>query len=62
MFKQYPDIILLDSAYKTNEFNMPLLNICGITSSNTFFRLGLHFCQEKGNLTTIRLCSAFEKS
>jgi hypothetical protein len=34
LWKQNPDILLLDCTYKTNRFNMPLLNICAITGNN----------------------------
>ncbi|CAG8777765.1 9275_t:CDS:2, partial [Dentiscutata erythropus] len=30
MFKYYPEILLMDSTYKTNHFGIPLLLICGI--------------------------------
>jgi len=43
MFKQHPDVLLLDSTYKTNRFNMPLLNICGITGGNKVFQARLVF-------------------
>jgi hypothetical protein len=34
LWKKNPDVLLLDCTYKTNRFNMPLLNICGITGNN----------------------------
>jgi hypothetical protein len=34
LLKQNPNILLLDCIYKTNRFNMPLLNICGVTGNN----------------------------
>ncbi len=43
MYKQHPDVLLLDSTYKTNRFNMPLLNICAITGSNKVIQVGLVF-------------------
>jgi hypothetical protein len=30
LYKQHPDIVLLDCTYKTNQFWMPLLNICSV--------------------------------
>lgn len=35
LFKDNYDIIRMDCAYKTNRFNMPLLNIIGVTGMNT---------------------------
>ena len=43
MWKQHPDILLLDCTYKTNRFNMPLLNICTISGNNKVIQLGLTF-------------------
>ncbi|CZS93089.1 uncharacterized protein RCO7_11158 [Rhynchosporium graminicola] len=43
LWKQHSDVLLLDCIYKTNRFNMPLLNICGITGNNMVIQLGLVF-------------------
>jgi hypothetical protein len=34
LLKNHPDVLLIDCTYKTNRFNMPLLNICGATGNN----------------------------
>jgi hypothetical protein len=34
---------LLDATYKTNKFNMPLLNICAVTGNNLVIQVGLVF-------------------
>ena len=43
IWKQHPDVLLLDCTYKTNRFNMPLLNICAITGNNMVVQMGLAF-------------------
>jgi hypothetical protein len=40
---EFPDVIFLDSTYKTNRFNMPLLNICGSTNMNKTFTIAAAF-------------------
>jgi hypothetical protein len=42
-----PDIILVDSTYKTNKFEMPLLHMLGITSSGKSFSIGFTFLPSK---------------
>lgn len=39
----YPEVILLDCTYKTNCFNLPLLNIVGVTGLGTSFYLAFAF-------------------
>jgi hypothetical protein len=43
LWKQNPDILLLDCTYKTNRFNMPLLNIYAITGNNMVIQVRLVF-------------------
>ena len=43
MFKKYPSVLLLDCTYKTNRYNMPLLNICVITGNNMVIQVGFAF-------------------
>jgi hypothetical protein len=43
LWKKNPDCLLLDCTYKTNRFNMPLLNICGITGNNKTPQFALCF-------------------
>ena len=43
LWKHYPKVLLMDCTYKTNRFNMPLLNIMGSTGLNTSFFIGFAF-------------------
>jgi hypothetical protein len=43
LLKQNPDLLLLDSTYKTNHHNMPLFNACGVTSGNKTFNWAVTF-------------------
>jgi MULE transposase domain len=38
-----PYLPLMDCTYKTNRFGMPLLDIVGITATNTTFYVGFAF-------------------
>lgn len=42
-YKKSPFVLLMDSTYKTNRFNMPLLNICAVTGNNMVVQVGLVF-------------------
>ena len=39
-WKGHPEVLSFDNTYKTNKFNMPLLQVTGITSSWTTFSVG----------------------
>jgi hypothetical protein len=43
LVRNNPDLLLLDSTYKTNSHNMPLFNACGVTSSNKTFNWAVVF-------------------
>ena len=43
LWKQHPDVILMDCTYKTNRFRMPLLNICVVTGSKRTIQIALCF-------------------
>jgi hypothetical protein len=43
LWKENPDILLLDCTYKTNRYNMPFLNICAVTGNNMVIQVGLAF-------------------
>ena len=43
LFKKHPHVLLLDYTYKTNQFRMPLLNICMVTSNQKTIQVGLCF-------------------
>lgn len=53
LWKQHPDVLLLDCTYKTNRFNMPLLNICAISGNNRVVQVGLAFLsgEKQGDYT-----------
>jgi hypothetical protein len=40
---QHPNILLLDCTYKTNKFDMPLLNILGVDNMGYSFSVGFCF-------------------
>lgn len=39
LLKDFPEVLLFNSTYKTNRFNMPLFNICGSTSLKKTFQV-----------------------
>jgi hypothetical protein len=43
LFDQNPELLIVDSTYKTNRFNMPLLNMVGITPTHKSFFAGSCF-------------------
>ena len=45
LLRRYPHVLLLDCTYKTNKFNLPLLNICGATSSKKTFSVAAIFLE-----------------
>ncbi len=45
LYNVYPEVLLPDCTYKTNRFNMPLLNVIGITGLGTSFYLSYTFLQ-----------------
>ena len=47
IFKANPDAILLDCTYKTNEFDLPLLNMVGVTGMNTTIHLAQVFLRNE---------------
>ena len=55
LYERYPEVLLLDCTYKTNQFKMPLLNIIGITGLNTTFYVGFAFIrtEQEGDFTWI---------
>lgn len=40
---QFSYVIFMDITYKTNKFNLPLFNICGVTSTRQSFQVGAIF-------------------
>ena|SRR5579862_5512136 len=49
LFKRYLKVLIMDYTYKTNRFNMPLLNIIGTTVFGTSFYVGFAFIAGEGN-------------
>jgi len=43
LFKNFPEVLLMDCTYNTNRFNMPLYTITGITSTSRSFTIGMAF-------------------
>ncbi len=43
----YPEVLLIDSTFKTNRFNMPLCNIVEIAAVNTTFFVGFAFLRSE---------------
>jgi hypothetical protein len=43
IYKQHPDVVLLDCTYKTNRFRMPLFNICTVTGNRKTVQVALVF-------------------
>jgi hypothetical protein len=43
LMRCYPDVVLIDSTYKTNRYNMPLLHFGGVTPINTFYSAAFAF-------------------
>lgn len=39
--KAHPDILGLDCTYSTNQYNLPLLNIVGVSAQNTTIQVGI---------------------
>jgi MULE transposase domain len=47
LYKEHPDIVLLDCTYQTNRFRMPLLNICAVTGCKKIIQIALCFLSGK---------------
>jgi hypothetical protein len=43
LWKQHPDIVLMDCTYKTNRFRMPLFNVCTVVGNKKTVQIGLCF-------------------
>lgn len=43
LWENNPNILLIDCTSRTNRFNMPLFNICGVTGGNKVIQLCLIF-------------------
>lgn len=47
LYRRYPDVLLLGYTYKTNKFNLLLLNIYGVTRNNENIPLALIFIENE---------------
>ena len=47
LWKNCPDILLIDATYKTNRFHQPLVNVCGALGNNMTPQLCLGFVSEE---------------
>lgn len=47
LFARFPTAIVIDSTYKTNRFNMPLVQIAGLDNSNRTFIIGNAFIKNE---------------
>jgi transposase-like protein len=54
-----PDVVLMDSTYKTNKYRLPLLHILGCTSLHTFFSAGFCFLRYESHQAYHWAISAF---
>lgn len=46
-FKDHHEVLILDCTYKTNAYQMPLLNIVGVTGANTTLQVAVVFLQSE---------------
>jgi hypothetical protein len=47
LWKRNPDVLFLDSTYKTNQFGMPLLNIRGVTDNDMTIQIAICFLYQE---------------
>ena len=43
MWQAFPHVVLMDATYKTNKYNLPFLEIVGVTSTNKTFSIAFAF-------------------
>lgn len=51
LWRENPDILACDSTYKTNKYNKPLFNICGVSRSNRTLHFGLALLEKEDENT-----------
>ena len=49
LFKCYSEVLIMDCIYKTNWFNIPLLNIINIMALNILFFIGFAYIAREAN-------------
>nr|XP_043620091.1 PKS-NRPS hybrid synthetase cheA-like [Erigeron canadensis] len=60
--KTFSNIFLMDCTYKTNKYNMPLLDIIGVSCFNTSFYSGFAFLEKEDEESYAWALSAFKKT
>ena len=62
----YPEVLLIDATYKTNQYNMPLLHFAGVCPSNArkgkTFSIGFCFLPSEEEITYQWTVSEFQKA
>ena len=43
LLHRYPTVLFIDATYRTNKYRLPMLHICGFTSTNQTFTAGVAF-------------------
>ena len=51
LWRAFPHVVLMDATYKTNRYNMPLLEIVGVTSTNLTFCLAFVYMHNETEST-----------
>ncbi|KAL2893864.1 Protein FAR1-RELATED SEQUENCE 5 [Bienertia sinuspersici] len=51
LFRTWPYVVGMDSTYKTNRYNMPLVEIVGVTPCNNNFLIGYALVQNKSSVS-----------
>ncbi|XP_052620945.1 protein FAR-RED IMPAIRED RESPONSE 1-like [Lactuca sativa] len=60
--KAFSNIFIMDCTYKTNKYNMPLLDIIGVSCFNTSFYSGFVFLEREDEDSYIWALSVFKKT
>ena len=47
LLRRYPDVLLIDCTYKTNKYNLPLVNLAVVSGMNTTVQAGLAFIRSE---------------
>ncbi len=59
LFATYPEVLVMECTYKSNWFNLPLLNIVGMTA--TFFVASTFLIHEREKKTTLGHSSNYDQ-
>lgn len=61
MFRDHPDIAILDSTYRTNKYNLPLLQVIGRTTTMKNFLIGVCFLSSEDEVSYFWAMTAFRE-